>query len=324
MSWIRRLNALFHPEQYHGWGRKKRYFEGWYYKLVDANQSQALAIIPGIAMDEKGNRQAFIQVLDGINQSAEYHKFDANEFQPAHGKFELRIADNYFSENEIRLSLPSLQGTIQLTNKVPWPSSWYSPGIMGPYSFVPLMECYHGILSMDHELAGSAVFNNKTIDFNNGRGYCEKDWGRSFPEGYVWMQTNHFSEPGISLKASVAKIPWLGSSFIGFIAGFLYKGKLYQFTTYNTTKLIQCAIDVDMVQLTMENKDFRLEIRANRSGSTELASPIHGLMDGRIEESMTAEIIVELIDLKQIKSVFKDTGKMAGLEVAGDITQIQV
>ena len=60
-----RLHALWHPECYHGWGRKKRFFEGWYYKLVSENQEHALAIIPGIAMDENGEKQAFIQLLDG-------------------------------------------------------------------------------------------------------------------------------------------------------------------------------------------------------------------------------------------------------------------
>ena len=60
-----KLHALWHPECYHGWGKTKRFFEGWYYKLVSEDQTHALAVIPGIAMDEMGNKQAFIQVLDG-------------------------------------------------------------------------------------------------------------------------------------------------------------------------------------------------------------------------------------------------------------------
>ena len=34
-----------------------------------------------------------------------------------------------------------------------------------------------------------------------------------------WLQTNHFSQPRVSLKVSVAKIPYLGYSFVGFITG---------------------------------------------------------------------------------------------------------
>jgi tocopherol cyclase len=53
---INKINALWHPECYHGWGKSKRFFEGWYYKVVSENQRHAVAIIPGIAMDENGKK----------------------------------------------------------------------------------------------------------------------------------------------------------------------------------------------------------------------------------------------------------------------------
>ncbi|MBT8220317.1 MAG: tocopherol cyclase family protein [Bacteroidia bacterium] len=322
MIWWQRLTALFQPEQYHGWGRKQRYFEGWYYKLITADRSKAIAIIPGIAMDDEGNRQAFIQVLDGVKKTAVYHKFEYDSFRVNTSHFEVRIGENHFTADRIELVLPELKGSIQFENKVPWPSSWSSPGIMGPYAFVPFMECYHGILSMDHDLIGNLRIQGEEIQFDGGKGYTEKDWGHSFPSAYIWMQSNHFSRPGISLKVSVARIPWLRSAFTGFIAGLWLDGRLYQFTTYNNTKLVRCAISAERVQVIMENKKYRLEINAQREEATGLASPIQGMMEGRIEESLTSSIRVDLIDLAAIKSVFKDTGHCAGLEVAGQIEQI--
>ena len=50
-----------------------------------------------------------------------------------------------------------------------------SPGIMGPYSFIPFMECYHGILSMNHKILGSLKYNDENISFNGGKCYMEKD-----------------------------------------------------------------------------------------------------------------------------------------------------
>jgi hypothetical protein len=47
-------------------------------------------------------------------------------------------------------------------------------------------------------------------------------------------------------------------------------------------------------------------------------------MDGRIDESMTSEIGINLTDTKSGKTIFKDTGNHAGLEVAGNIEEIQV
>ena len=188
---------------------------------------------------------------------------------------------------------------------------------MGPYSFIPFMECYHGIISMNHDISGSLKYNNGDISFNNGRGYMEKDWGHSFPKAYIWMQSNHFSKPNISIKSSIAIIPWMGSSFIGHIAGVLIGDKLIEFTTYNGTKVNKCEISIDKVKIEMENGSYLLRILAHREKATTLAAPIAGFMDGRIDESMRASIEVELLDKKKNIVLLKDIGESAGIEVAG-------
>ena len=153
INFINRFYSLLHPEQYHGWGRTKNYFEGWYYKVVTSDETKAFAFIPGIAMAESGQKQAFIQVLDGISKSAKYYRFDSGEFKVSPKEFNLLISDNTLSINQIQLNLPSIKGKMKFINQVPWPTSWRSPGIMGPYSFIPFMECYHDILSIDHSPA---------------------------------------------------------------------------------------------------------------------------------------------------------------------------
>jgi len=321
---IKSARAIFHPEQFQGWGKTNQYFEGWYFKVVNADETEAFAFIPGIAMDKNGLQHSFIQVLDGKRRTAEYHKFEASEFMPRAGKFEIQIAGNFFSGNTLQLHLPNAKGKLEFSKQTLWPNPWYSPGIMGPYTFVPFMECYHGILSMDHLISGELAIHGKTIDFTNGRGYMEKDWGRSFPSAYFWIQTNHFSKPGISMKASVAKIPWLGSSFTGFIAGICLQNRLIQFTTYNGTRLLRSFADKDKVELILDNKKYRLEILAHREAVTQLASPISGFMTGRIEESMTSNIEVLLSEKKSKTILLHEIGRNAGLEVAGKINEIMV
>jgi hypothetical protein len=321
---FKKLHSFFNPEQFQGWGKTKKYFEGWYFKVVNADESKAFAFIPGIAMDEAGNKQAFIQVLDGKKKTAVYHRFDFSSFLPTAKKFLVDIESNSFSENRLRLDLPDVKGELNFTGNIPWPKPFYSPGIMGPYAFAPFMECYHGIVSMDHAISGELMVHNEKINFDNGRGYIEKDWGRSFPSAYFWLQTNHFSEPGISLKASVAKIPWIRNSFTGFIAGLWLKNKLYRFTTYNRTKLRKSFTDAETLEIVLENKNYLLEIFAHRDKATTLASPILGLMDGRIEESMTARTEVRLFDKKKNVVLLHDTGRSTGMELAGKIQEIMV
>ena len=319
-----KIKNLYHPENYHGHKRTKSYFEGWYYKVITKDEKHAFAFIPGIAMDENGKQQAFIQVLDGVQKTAEYNKFEAADFIAQKEVFDVKILGNHFSSNQIELDLESTQGKLTFKNQVPWSSSLLSPGIMGPFSFLPRMECYHGILSMDHDISGSIIYRGEAIDFNSGKGYMEKDWGKSFPSAYIWMQSNHFSEPGISLKSSVAKIPYAGTRFIGFIAGLWLRDRLIEFTTYNGTKLRKSQVSQESVNLVYENRKHRLEINAIRAKGTTLAAPILGFMDGRIEESMQAVLQVQLTDKKAGKIIFEDAGRNAGLEVAGKIEEIIV
>jgi hypothetical protein len=315
--------ALWNPALYHGWGRKRKFFEGWYYKVVSKDEQSAFAFIPGIAMDGDGKKQAFIQVLDGKNLTAAYHKYPFNAFIASPEMHDVTIGDSRFKLAKIEIDLPEIKGILHFEEQFPWPSTWFSPGIMGPFSFVPFIQCYHGILSMDHAIRGTLEMNGKVIDFDGGRGYIEKDWGHSFPEGYIWMQSNHFKNEGVSIKCSVAKIPWLWSSFVGFIAGALIDGKLYRFTTYNSTKLKLCKVSAEVVLIRLENKKHRLEITAHRAVATELAAPIGGFMDARIEESMNARIEVVLTDKKTNSILFADTGRNAGLEVAGNYKQLE-
>ena len=316
------LHAFFNPEQFQGWGKKRNYFEGWYYKIVSSDQQKAYAFIPGIAIDAARNGHAFLQVLDGKNKTSEYHRFDIADFKPSAKKLLVQLNKNSFSENHLRLDMPGITGELHFSGNIPWPKPFYSPGIMGPYAFAPFMECYHGIVSMDHSIYGKLTIDNVEVDFDNGRGYIEKDWGRSFPSAYFWMQSNHFSRPGISLKCSVAKIPWIRSSFTGFIAGLWLNDQLYRFTTYNGTKLLHSFADEQTVAILLENNKYRLQVTAHRDNATELASPIHGFMNGRIEESMTATIDVVLTDKRSGNILLRDTGKNAGLEVAGSINEI--
>ena len=312
------IHALWHPEYYHGWKKTKCFFEGWYYKIISENQKHAFAIIPGISMDKNGLKQAFIQVLDGRSLKATYHKFDVKEFQPTQKKHELKIQNNFFSENKLILDLPHIKGELLFENLTPWSNSFFSPGIMGPFSFIPFMDCYHAILSMNHNIKGQLSLNGENLFFDKGKGYMEKDWGHSFPEGYIWMQSNHFSQKGTSVKASIAKIPLLKSSFIGHIAGILFNGQLIEFTTYNRTKLTTCKVSQKNVQVEMENPMYVLKINAQRERTTSLAAPILGLMSGRIEESLNAKIHIILLDKKTNQTLIDDTGTSAGIEVAGD------
>jgi tocopherol cyclase len=164
---IRWWYKLYHPDIFQGHLSKGKYFEGWYIKLVSPDERHALAVIPGVALYDHSDRHAFIQVIDGVRQETSYHKFSTESFSADRKVFSVQIGANKFSTHEVILDLPELSGKIQFLHTTPLESSVFNPGIMGWYSFVPTMECYHGIVSLHHTLEGktkgSYLLHRKTI-----------------------------------------------------------------------------------------------------------------------------------------------------------------
>ncbi len=131
------------------------------------------------------------------------------------------------------------------------------------------------------------------------------------------MQSNSFDKPGVSFMLSVARIPWLGRSFTGFLCGLLRDGELLRFTTYKMARIRTLEVSSDAVRLEIVMSRFLLKVFARRTGGASLLSPVRGSMKGRINETLTSEISIELYE--DDRPVFKGTGSDAGLEVVGEL-----
>jgi hypothetical protein len=325
MNWLR---TTLDPSRYHGYGQQPPFFEGWYYKLVDAEQQHRLAIIPGIFhSSDPAKAHAFIQLLDGATGNANYFRYPRTLFWAARDRFDVRIGPNRFSDRFLTLNIDdvrhTIRGTVHFTQPTPWPVTLGAPGIMGWYAWVPFMETYHGVVSLDHGLRGQLTVDKDVVTFDGGRGYAEKDWGRSFPAGYVWMQTNHFTHPGTSLTASVAIIPWLRNAFAGFIIGLWHEGHLYRFATYTGARTEKLTISDERVTWIVRDKYRRLHIKAERKQGGLLYAPTREAMHDRVGETMLASISVALNEWQsREQQIFRDTGRHAALEVHGDVIRL--
>lgn len=321
--------SIWKPEAYHGQRKNKNFFEGWYFKLVDRTEKSAFAVIPGISLTGAPSKShAFVMFIEARAHKMHYFRYPLDEFKAKNNKFKLTIGESSFSMDEIKLSLEQdkalISAHVNFKGTYPWPIKLLSPGVMGWYAFVPGMECYHGILSMDHILEGFLEVNGLKTDLTGGRGYIEKDWGSSMPSSWIWMQTNHFDIEGISLSGSIAKIPWLGNYFTGYIFGFLFNSKLYKFTTYSGAKLTRLDVSENNIRIRLEDKAYRLDIDANRFEGIELPAPKLGEMTAKINESLNSSINVSLLRKNNsgTEIIYSGTGKNAGLEFVGNITEL--
>jgi tocopherol cyclase len=183
------------------------------------------------------------------------------------------------------------------------------------------MECYHGVVSLDHALRGVLEIDGQHVPFDDGRGYIEKDWGTGFPRCWVWCQSNHFEQPGVSLTASIAHIPWRGHWFAGFIIGVWLHGRLYRFATYTGAKVERLCIG-EPIEWVVRGRDGRLELRLHPAHTGSLHAPGEAGMGRRVAESLTAKVEMRLTGADG-KQLYEGTGRISGLEVVGDVKVLE-
>jgi hypothetical protein len=312
------LHSLYHPEIFQGNLQKTNYFEGWYFKQVAEDSGEVLSIIPGVSLAK--DRHAFIQVINGITGQTHYIEFPLSDFKADKKKLILHIGDNKFSEYGIDLHINQpdlkLNGHLNFQNRVTWPGKPWAPGIMGWYSFVPQMECYHGVVSLDHAIKGDLTYQDHKMNFSGGRGYIEKDWGTSMPESWIWLHTNTFESQGTSVMLSIAKIPWMKSHFTGFIAFVLHQGKIYRFATYNGSRVSSFYLKDQNLAVTLKHRNYQLEIKARQKIAGKLKAPVKGLMERYIKESIDSDVEIKLSD-NLGKAIFEGLARRSGLELVG-------
>jgi len=320
------LFKIWHQEAFQGTHRKKGYFEGWYLKLIDASRSMVFALIPGVSFGKsKADSHAFIQLINAITGKTEYFRFALEEFSADSKKFDVRIGNNHFWDSGMEVDLSnettSLKASLRFENIEKYPTSLLHPGIMGPFSFVPGMECYHGIVNIRHTIIGTVIYNGSTLDMTGGEGYIEKDWGRSFPQAWIWIQANHFLSQNASFMFSIARIPWLGTIFTGLICFLRTDQGFYRFATYNGSKVCALETDGDQVKATLKKLTHTLTFTATYARGGILKAPKNGMMLRDLEESITAEATVELSD-HHGNILFQDASNRVGMEISGSLEHI--
>lgn len=318
------IDRVMNPTWYHGHGKSAPFFEGWYFKCVSKDEQQRWSFIPGVFLHKDSrDTHAFIQVLDGMNGKAYYHRFPV--FEAKKDTFDVKIALNRFTEQSISLNIDDeigkITGELKFSALNPWQVTATSPGVMGWFGWLPFLECYHGVVSFDHTIEGNLNIYGQEVSFTGGRGYIEKDWGQSFPTGYIWQQSNHFDTVGTCLTASIATIPNLGRTFPGFIVGLWHDGQLYRFTTYNGSTVDRLVVTDSHVEWVLYNNDYELRLSSTRAEGGLLKGPEREAMHKRVDETMKAEITTELYRLNGTRKqlIFSETGRCGALEVVGNL-----
>lgn len=314
------MNKLFlikNPELFQGEKSiktGKSYFEGWYFK--NTNNKNGISFIPGININVQ-DKKAFIQVI--TSDSSYFVNYNINDFKFSSTPFYVKIGNNFFSKDRLHIDIQdktqnlTILGDIKYSDSQNINTNFFTPNIMGPFSYIPFMECNHAILNMKNRADGKININNNKIRFDNGVGYMEKDWGCSFPESYIWCQGNSFQNPNTSFMLSIADVPFKAFNFRGIICDLIIDNNEFKFTTYNNARLIKYDITNNSLDILLKKGNYYLNIKSKYATGLKLYAPVKGKMEKDIFESISTSIDVTLT--KNNVVIFSDTSTNCGLEI---------
>lgn len=259
----------------------RSYFCGLYYRCQ--SDKQTLAIIPSIHKTRDSN----FCTIQLITDTYAFHaQFPYNDFNKDGD--EIRIGNNRFGESGASLDIHApgfcVEGSVHFGAFTP-----IKYDIMGPFQFVPFMQCRHSVFSMHHRIDGQIQINGDPYVFRNGVGYLEGDRGHSFPKEYAWTQC---SFPDGALMLSVADIPLGRFHFAGVIGIVLLHGKEYRLATYLGAKAVRIQDGTIMVRqgrlcLTVKQLDLP---------GHPLQAPVGGAMTRTIHEHPSCRAYYRFVD----------------------------
>lgn len=302
---------------FHGERIKKGYFEGWYYKIT--SETYSIAVIVGInknTIDDHG----FIQTLDTISNKEQYIRFPLHEVRISNAPFHIQMGENHFYSDAIKVNIKQpipLNIHVTLGDFHYLHPSLFAPTIMGPFAYIPRMECVHAIYSLYHKVVGNIEVNKQKLSVYNAIGYMEKDRGTSFPTTYLWLQSNHFQHhEKVSLFLSIASIPLPVIDFTGIIMVLMYDNQQLRFGSYYGAKVkVIKKINNNGYKIIIEQGKYCICIKVYLGKIFTLSAPSMGEMKHNAYETLSANGIIHIY--KNSRLLLQDSFAHAGCEVRG-------
>lgn len=340
------------PHSGYHWQGQSPFFEGWYVRLILPQSRESFAFMYSIE-NPAGDRLysgGAVQILGPENGEKDQllcrtfpsiKNFWASPSQFALGhwgkhspslKPQPLAPQNFFSmvregyqiyqnHHQGRITVANQQCRWNFTVKplITWGNSRnYPKATAGWLSFLPLFDPGWQILLAQGVATGELEWRGKKYNLDQALVYAEKNWGRSFPSQWFWLQANHFSNyPGLSITAAAGERIVLGRPEEVGLVGIHHQGNFYEFGPGNS-KLTWNVAQWGSWQLTAVNSNYWLEL----SGYTQdpgilVHTPTAQGLQLNCRDTTRGNLHLKLGSISQGLMVVAETDT-AGLEVGGN------
>ena len=330
---------------YHWNGVDSGFFEGWYFRVTLPKIGESFAFMYSIEDPggDSNHRGGAAQIL-GINEQYLLCPFpDLDKFWAAKdrlclghwGKTNLDISPQLLSVAEFdrqvtegyQVTATLHQGSLP-TQDCRWcyetvpVYGWGQPqqfqqATAGWLSYLPIFEPGWQIL-MAHGLAtGWIEWQGNRYEFTNAPAYSEKNWGRSFPEKWFWVNCNSFNEiVGLAVTAGGGRRKVLATTEEVGMIGIHYRDKFYEFVPWNAQVRWQIQPWGEW-RIQASNSDFQVElIGTTDDRGTMVSTPTATGLVMCCRDTLKGLLSIDL-RTRQGEEIVTATSSLAGLEVGG-------
>jgi tocopherol cyclase len=331
---------------YHWNGVDSGFFEGWYFRVTLPKIRESFAFMYSIEDPlgknlHSGGTVQFLGIGEEYRSASfpETHKFWATKDSLGLGHWgetDLDIAPQQLPIAEFDRSIKrGYQATATLHqgalpeldccwcyHTVPvygWGHP-YQPqqATAGVLSFLPIFEPGWQIL-MAHGLAtGWIEWCGERYNFNNALAYSEKNWGRSFPEKWFWLNCNSFIDTvGLAITAGGGRRKLLWNTEEVAMIGLHYRDRFYEFVPWNSQIYWQIQPWGEW-RMQATNPDFKIELIGTTDlTGTMVSTPTESGLVMCCRDTLKGKLSIEL-STRRGDRIIKTSSINAGLEVGGN------
>ena len=295
--------------------KKRNYFEGWYFR--EQTEDLTIAFVPTLHYDEEGRMTGSLQVI--LPEKSWFFAYDHPVNMNLPDSLFVVLGKNVFTEACIHLDIDEpglrIKGDIYFDRE---------PGaklhVMGPLGLPlvsRLLPCAHKIWATEQELSGELEIlaggapletkprkgtgdcadvahrgNGKVFSFNDGKGYMEADYGKTFPKTYFWTHCNWFDEKNLRIACAGVELSFAGyrGAFLGCFACIDQDGYKVKLATYLGARVEHFSADGFRIR----QGKYVFEGWKMEGKPVKLQSPRDGAMGEKTDEYLTCTVRYKL------------------------------
>ena len=282
------------------------WFEWWFYKVVLPDTGDAFFFTYGVvnpwdtAMDNPSS-SAFVSMGNFTERAFTEERYPPSDFTASYQATDVRIGDQHATDKMITGSLVDSDGGV-VSWDIQIEPRWRFNAMTWTMFLSNLSNIFWYPVQADALFSGWIDYKGQLYTFEDAPGFQDRNWGRSFPEWWVWIVANHFDgHPNTALAVGGGQ-PVLLDAIHGFESvgvGLLHEGKEYTWRPH----------DFDLIRLNVHWGTWLVEA-INTDGykiEIEASAPCDSFMDlvfmtpQGVEfhdfEALTGEVTVRLYKL---------------------------